>query len=265
MPVSPVPLSLHHRAVLTLFAATSCCLLMGCGTDEYQKLTDQKLSYLRHESPYRSLWPEPIKDFPNAALSLRIPRGFGAGTSYAFDASSPEPKAKTIDALDPHRVQPYFLRLPGLQRTYEGFVKVESRQLPGDMITKPLYLYIALTSTRDRKNHQITGGEVEKILRDKLVARFDKKVSPWETVELPTIDGPSATWKRLEATGDQDFFAYEENYPKPKVYPGVYLLYLRTMADYHVLLGWRCGEDVAKAIDLKSIADLTAGTVKVGE
>ena len=259
----PLPFSLKHF-LLTLTAVVG---ITGCGTSAYEKQHEARLKSLQLETPFRPLWEQPVEDFPAQNLSLRLPKIFRVGEANSLNPLNmltPDPR-RDNDVVDPYRVQPPFLKLPGHQRTYEGFIQVRGTQSL-DMVTKPYYLYIAMTGGTAKDKKPLTAQELEKQIRDKLVKQFGKKdVTPWETVEPlpPTPEGGTMTWRRIKATGEQSWVAYEYKVARYKIYPGVYVLYLYSAPDYHVLLGWRCAAEVAEAIDLDRIARICAGTVKV--
>ena len=260
---NPLSFMMNHW----LLALTAIVTITGCGTSAYEDRHAATLTYLRHETPFRPLWEKPIDDFPSQTLSLRIPKVFRAGEANSLNPQTmltPDPR-NDKEVVDPYRVQPPFLKLPGHQRTYEGFTQVRGTQSL-DMITKPFYLYIALAGSTSKDKKPLSAQEIEKQIRDKLVKQFGKKdVTQWETVDPlpPTPDGGTMTWKRITATGEQYWVAYEDKVPRYKIYPGVDVLYLNSANDRHVLLGWRCGTEVADAIRLKEIAPICAGTVKV--
>lgn len=239
----------------------------GCGTSAYEDRHSATLKYLQLETPFRPLWDKPVEDFPSPSLSLRIPKIFRTGEANSLNPMTmltPDPR-RPNDVVDPYRVQPPFLKLPGHQRTYEGFTQVRGTQSL-DMVTKPYYLYVALNTSNAKDKKPLSAQEMEKQIRDKLVKQFGKKdVTAWETVEPlpPTPDGGTMTWRRIKATGEQYWVTYEDKVGRYKIYPGVYVLYLYSTPDYHVLLGWRCSSEVAEAIGLDRIAPICAGTVKV--
>lgn len=258
---NPSPRHLKHwsLAILATMAFT------GCGTSAYEDRHSATLKYLQLETPFRPLWEKPVEDFPSQTLSLRIPKIFRTGEANSLNPMTmltPDPRNEK-DVVDSYRVQPPFLKLPGHQRTYEGFTQVRGTQSL-DMITKPYYLYIAMIESNAKDKKPLSPQEMEKQIRDKLVKQFgNKDVSQWEKVEPRTPDGGTMTWKRIAATGEQYWVTYEDKAARYKIYPGVYTLYLNSTNDRHILLGWRCAKEVAEAIRLEEIAPICAGTVKL--
>ena len=263
-----------HQLLTKILITPAATLLIvtgvsGCGSREYEDQHQATLKHLRHETPFRSLWEKPVSDLPEKKLSLRIPKFFKDGEAYVLNPSwalTADPR-RPDDIVDPNRVQPFYFELEGHQRTYEGFTQVPGRDNPNMTIYRPCYLYIAYVEKRgDKGEKSLSAAAMEKKLREELVKKFGKKdVTEWETVELPTPDGGTTTWKRLKATGEQAFFTYEDqNVAQWKADPGVYLLYLRSTPDYHVMLGWRCLPGAVDALDLNTVAAACAGTVKVG-
>jgi len=289
-------------SVWILLAAGGSIFLSGCGTAAYEKEHAKTLGHLKKETPFTPLWEKPIDDFQAKSLSLRIPKVFrqrddrpvkaevgadgslqipiGASLNEAFHVGeayalnpltmlTPDPR-RPEDIVDPYRVLPDYLRsrdmtktLYGHQRTYEGFAEVTSQQSL-DKVTRPYYLYVFFMPKEDGK--LISARELERDLRDKLIKKFGKKdVSEWETVEPPppTPSGGTMTWRRLKASGEQYWVAYEDKVARFKIDSGDLILYLHSTPDYHVVLGWRCAPNVADAILLKQVAPICAGTVKV--
>jgi len=261
----------HSRAprpTLQLLLLTVTIALTGCGTSAYEDRFKARLEHLQRETPFQPVWEQPVEDFPAKSLSLRIPKIFRADESYALNPLStvtPDPR-RPDDIVDPYRVQPSFLKLPGHQRTYEGFTQVRSAQSL-DLVVKPYYLYVAKYDKKDGKFP--SGNEMERQLREALVKQFGKKsVTDWEILDPPppTPEGSTITWKRIKATGEQYWVFYEDKVARYKIFPntpGVYELYLYSTPDYHVMLGWRYGKDVGEALGLEAIAPICAGTMKV--
>ena len=77
----------------------SISAITGCGGSQYEERFEASLTKLRHEMPFRSLWPEPIGiplsiDGENVLLQVRIPRVFDTNTkeAYALDQDTPDPR-----------------------------------------------------------------------------------------------------------------------------------------------------------------------------
>ncbi len=260
-------------AILSLMLLSAA----GCHTEQYEGKYQASLVHLQHETPFQGLWPEPVKDFRRGQLSIRLPKFFLDGEANAFEpppALSADPK-RPQDVVDPYRVMPYFLQLPGHLRTYEGFTEVQSRQ-DAQRIKKPFYLYIGMVGSKQSNDKPLTGEDLRKLLRDRLVkyAEHDDtlknvklEVGQWEDVEPKpkTPDGGEMSWKRIKATGDQAFVFYEDKVATKKLYPGMCELWVYSTPDYHVMLGWRCSQAVADTIALDKAAGPCAGSVKVGD
>jgi len=263
---------MKHTNTFNALMLLACVTLTGCGTAAYEKEQAKTLAALRLETPFTPLWDKPADDLPSKSLSLRIPKVFRPNESYVLNPLTmltPDPR-RPDDVVDPYRVLPDYLRsrdmaktLYGHQRTYEGFVQVTSQQSL-DKIVRPFYLYVFFMPKEEGK--LMSARELERDLRDKLIKKFGKKdVSEWESVEPAPVTpaGGTMTWRRLKASGEQYWAAYEDKVARYKIYSGDLVLYLHSTPDYHVVLGWRCAPNVADSILLNQIAPICAGTVKV--
>lgn len=268
----------NHRLdgiVLTLAAV----LLAGCGSSAYEAKFQATLTAQRHEAPFGELFKAYVA-FPDTNLKLRLPKLFSAdsGQCYALDKYTSDPE-KLSRPLDAYRLQPDFLHLPGHVRTYERFVPSAinprlSRQLP-------CYLYVAVTDT--------SAGSDENLrldLRTKLVEEFGeldedqpaedqdrpgvklekKGTGFWEVIEVPTPDGSTLQARKIVAYGDQTFQYYVQRDQLKDLYrPGVYMLYVYTTGQQHVLLGWRAPPDVVESIKMEELAEAVLGTIDLAE
>jgi hypothetical protein len=84
----------------------------GCGSSEYSRLVSKRLGQLRGETKFRSLFAS--SKLSGTPIQIRVPMLFR--DSYVEDSSHSQDGAK----IDPDRVQPPFLKLPGFKICYEG-------------------------------------------------------------------------------------------------------------------------------------------------
>jgi hypothetical protein len=270
-------------ATIPIALAFGCALLLqaGCGSSAYEEKFQTSLVDLKNETPFRNLFkqPTPIADSP---LSLRLPKLFEKGKpAYALDAETPDPKNKT-KPLDPERLQPRFIELPGHVRTYERFVPhIQVRKASK---ASACYCYIAVTDIESG-----SGENIEASLRKQLFAEFGesrtedakrrndppikKGVTEWEDAEVPTPTGGDSTLqlRKLVAYGNQTFHYYDPKQDvRTEIRHGKYILYLYSNArdrgnnpTQFVLIGMRAEESVANndQIELEQLGDALAGTI----
>jgi hypothetical protein len=228
----------------------------GCGTSEYNALTAKRANTLYAQAPFRSLYgPTPLDPTP---LSIRVPTVF----SKAYYPDSPHP----LDGpkINPQRVQPPFLEIPGLKVCYEGTFDLEGRRLP-------FYCYLAAVPGK--------AGDADKLaaeLQAELKKKFPSTPDGWEDVQADTQDGSYIAWKKIRVTADQSFLVQVTN-PVPTDVPGDFELWIHELPDYVVLVGWRSpssidgpipdagkGAPEPKRPDFTKMPKLTAGTLSVG-
>ena len=128
--------------LISIFAIT------GCGGSQYEERFEASLTKLRHEMPFRSLWPEPIGiplsiDGENVLLQVRIPRVFDTNTkeAYALDQDTPDPRnLNTLVNAD--RLWPDFLRFGTHLRTYEVSLNFKNRK--GENKRSAIHCYLSV-------------------------------------------------------------------------------------------------------------------------
>ena len=259
--------------------ALGCAILLqtGCGSSVYEEKFQASLDELKNEAPFRHLYDvaTPIPDTP---LSVRLPKLFD-GRASALDAKTPDPKINTRP-LNPDRLQPNFIKLPGYVRTYERFMPtIQTHD------TSACYCYIAVTDidTGSQEN-------LEADLRNKLLETFDesrtedakrrggppveKGVTEWKEIEVPTPAGGDnkLKLKKIVANGNQTFRYYDpQGDGLNKLRHGKYILYFYSNEHdrsdgqpiQFVLIGWRAEEIVAnhEEIELEKLGDAVAGTI----
>jgi hypothetical protein len=195
--------------------------LSGCGTAEYRRLMADRGDKLRTGAAFRTLFgPSQIAGTP---LKIRVPMVFGK--SYIENSAHPQDGPK----INPERVQPPFLPLPGFKLCYEG-----TGQDP-QMGKVPFYCYLAAIESRP--------GEADKLAADlqaKLKEKFKETPDAWELCDAPAPDGKSLQWKKIRVVAEQPFLVRgAENKIVSKNLPGIFELWMYSTQDYTVLVGWR--------------------------
>lgn len=247
--------------------AMSCFVaaLCGCGTSEYNRLATQRLGSARGEAKFRSLFgPTTLEHTP---IKIRVPMVFR--TSYREDSAHP------IDGeiIDPDRLQPPFLRLPGFKICYEGFCTD-----PG-VGRLPYYCYLAAVPGKP--------GDAEDLateLQAKLKEKFKDAPDEWDVVDAESPDGKAIQWKKLRVQGDQSFRFLKDQKLSHEL-PGIFEIWICEKSDYTVMVAWRApvsiqGPATGPAptslidllaaprdvkLDLSLLPGLTAGTISVDD
>jgi hypothetical protein len=166
--------------------------------------------------------------------------------------------------INPQRVQPPFLEIPGLKVCYEGTYDFEGRRLP-------FYCYLAVVPGK--------AGDADKLaaeLQAELKKKFPSTPDSWEPVQADTQDGSYIAWKKIRVTADQSFVVQVTG-AVPTDLPGDFELWIHELPDYVVLVGWRApssidgpvaepakGAPEPKTPDLTKVPKLTAGTLSTG-
>jgi len=202
-----------------LMAAISLAI-SGCGTADYNRLSNERLGELRAAAKFQGLFaPTPLDDTP---LSIRIPVEFTK--SYKPDSAYPDDG----DKIDPKRVQPPFMVIPGLKVTYE-----EAASGPNGILV-PFYCYVAAIPSKP--------GDADKLQADilaQLKETFKDGVGAWEAKDCLMISGTVLQWHMLRAVGDQPFLVKENGKKTAQNLPGIFEIWIYDSQQYIVLVGWR--------------------------
>lgn len=171
-----------------------------------------------------------------SGVSLRLPS--------VLDANS-----KSLPAADA-RAQPPFLKIPGLNYTYERMLDD-----PADA-TKfaPAYCYLGAVSTAEQKSDAVQAD-----LLKQAQAAFPGVA--WTTVQLSSPAGDSVTAKVLSLSGPQDFDNGQIGGPVAKL-DGQLDLYLYEGATHVVLIGFRAPSAQAGKYQFFEAAKVAMGTLK---
>jgi hypothetical protein len=170
----------------------------------------------------------------SVGVNLRIPK--------LFDKDS-----KSLPATEP-RANPPFMRFPGLSYAIE-------RQIDDDKgVFLPAYVHFGAIPKAEQK-------------ADALQAAIAQQVAAalpgatWADTPLKTPEGQSITFKRLQASGQQDFMNLQTN--QPVKLDGRFDLYLIDAPAHHVLIGWRSPKAQGDKYQFSAATEAAMGTVTV--
>lgn len=246
----------------------ACLLLSGCGTQEYDLLIEHRLKEYRHAEKFQVLINTPV-DLPGTPIQLRVP-GITADESQRFrllteKSRDPEYPTDPPVLVSPYRLNPPFLKIPGLRATLEAPLAGAN----GD--TVPAYCYLAAIDKK-QKDAEVPVAQIPKLIVDSLKRAFPDQNPTWrdEQCDTPEI-GKGVTWKRLSVTGKQPW-AYRgrdagdnaEETPHIHVHTGSFEVWLNdNHPDWLVLVAWRVSNVNSQLFDLNQFATLTAGTLNI--
>jgi hypothetical protein len=221
---------------------------------------NRRLAALRGEAKFRHLYA-PTR-LPDTSISLRIPMVFGK--SYQADSAHEDDGAK----INPERLQPPFLKLPGFKLCYEGVNKSPQGQFP-------FYCYLAAVPSRQGDIDTLAGqlqaqlnrafpAAPDPMNKDAAEAAAAAQAPPrWETVDAEAPTGYSVHWRKIRFQGSQPFLVKTDKVA-PQSLPGKFELWLHDAGDYIVLIAWRApdqaiGPSSASAGDASSMERMLSG------
>jgi hypothetical protein len=228
------------RETLVFLFGGALALAVGCDlTGEYEAEFKKALSSAGQRAVFdQSLHPSET-DLTDAArksvgVRLRLPK--------LFDKDS-----KSLPATEA-RATPPFMRFPGLSYALERQIDDDKGQF------MPAYVHFGAVPKADQK-------------ADALQAAIAQQVAAalpgaaWADAPLQTPDGQSITFKRLQATGPQDFMNLQTN--QPIKLDGRFDLYLIDAPAHYVLIGWRAPKAQADKYQFSTAAEAAMGTAIV--
>lgn len=246
------------------FAAPALALFLasaGCGTRHYNDLMGQRLTELRASVKFQGLYAPTA--LPGTPFTIRVP--------LEFERSYDEKSSHSDDGavIKPDRLQPPFLKLPGLKYCYEGLSKKGNDQFP-------FYCYLAAIPARP--------GDADRLadqLRAQLKRTFPDTPDTWEPKDPDTPDGLNIHWRMIRVEGEQPFYVKSGGQAAPQNLPGIFELWMHDADDFIVLVGWRTPKAIEGPSptpfndpfdrppnvqpDLSVMPFKTAGTLKVHE
>ena len=215
----------------------------GCGTSEYERRVSKGTGDLKVGMIYSAIAPTP-SEIPGTAISLRLPAFVNAQCkAYTEESADPSGQGK----VNPDRVQPPYLKLPGLRVCYE-MIGIEATGEP-----RNFYCYLAVAPA---DQPAADGKPFEESVQAQLAARFSAQPQ-WEEVKCPIQSGQTVDWKRISIKGPQKFAKtlgqeFEE-------LPGTFDLYTKEVDGQRVMIGWRFPTAVKEPI--ADTARLVAGSI----
>ena len=269
-------------------------VISGCGGSQYEKRFDASLMKLRHEKPFRSLWPDPIAiplsiDGENVLLQVRIPRVFDTNTkeAYALDQDTPDPRnPETPVSAD--RLWPNFLRFGTHLRTYEVSLNFKNRQ--GKNKRSAIHCYLSVMPRSEEVDYH---GILSKRITEQLQKAFNKNtvltkyqththpkyksgVGEWIALSVPMPDGKKREIERLQAIGNIQLASYLQpgkSETQNKTILADCLVYIVRSGKETIILSWLLPVDlavqkniavpeIAVPIDQLPVARAMAGTVQ---
>jgi len=214
-------------------------VVSGCGTSAYNDLVKDRVAQLRAEVKFQGMYAS--SQIPSSQLKLRIPMIMS--NSYSTASGHPDDGTK----INPARLQPPFLNLPGLKLTYE------TRHKTADGTRLPFYCYIASTPGKP--------GDADRLCADfqkRLKQRFPDTPDTWEAVDADSPTGFAVHWRKLRVVGEQPFFVKGGGMVEARNMPGVFELWVHEGDGQIVILGWRSpqsidGPDETKFVTLNNV------------
>jgi hypothetical protein len=237
--------SKYRLTNLALAIAATAIVAAGCGTSEYMQRVQQGLGGMKAGAVFNTLYEKP-SEIPGTPVVLRLPKFIGE--SKAFTEQSAEPNGQ--GNVKPERLQPPFLKIPGLRVCYQMATIDDSTG-----VLMPYYCYLgALPAGQPAPD----GKPIEESILAQVVSAFPN-TQPWSSIACPTPSGASIPWQSLTANGAQDFLDPSGN---PVKVDGVFRLFTSEIGGWRVLIGWRAPQGLAQRLD---VAAAVAGTVGVGQ
>lgn len=258
----------------------------GCGRADYEKRMQARLVEFRHLAKFRILNEFPTELLPGSSeLTVRMP--IKLGTRFTSDSKDPYDSNKP---LDPKRLQPPFLPLPGLIWTYEQLL----RDTKGNQLAYSMYVAA-------EKQHTDEGAEkpapLEATLLTQLKAALPElseealKKLEWKDAPCtrpepisppkPGVDPVYSTvpWRSIEVDCDQEFLGITEGGANEFFkLPGIFKLFLyehkieqanKGETRYFVIFGWRVPKvlveekKIPPEESMDYLMNLIGGTLKV--
>jgi len=237
--------SARQRTVLAVSVMFATLAAGGCGTSEYERRVKEGRELLQVGMIFSAIAPTP-SEIPGTPILLRLPTFINA-SSKAFTEDSADPRGQ--GKVDPNRVQPPFLKLPGLRVCYEMTGIEEATGEP-----RYFYCYLAVAPV-DQPGAD--GKPFEESVQAQLAAKFSAQPQ-WEEVKCPIQSGKTVDWKRITVKGPQPFLNTTGAPGSPDL-PGTFELYSKDVDGQRVIIGWRFPNSIKEPV--ADIARLVAGSI----
>ena len=211
----------------------------GCGTGAYEERLETRVKELRTSSVFRDLGP-PV-DLGDTPIRARVPMVF----------KDPLAEGAAVDdkTADPRRTKPPVINLTGYRRTYEATIDDSS----GGKL--PYYCFLAAVAEDAAK-------DPTRVWQSQLASQFPDARAGWQAVDVPTPEGNSVGWQRLQIAIPQEFYYVDSKGQASFVkMPGILVMYYRPLAGFHVVVAWRLPAGTEDNVKLSQWEKLVAGTV----
>ena len=222
--------------------SAACCLLLllcGCGTSEYERRLESRPTTSKFDELYGP------QELPGVPVSVRVPVLFKA---------SPLVEGALVDGkpIDPRRVKPSLVALPGLKLTYEAFIEdSEGGKLP-------YYCYVGALNISNNR-----GPKPENSIHNELAGRpAYESLTEWADYQGETPEGRGNDWKKVRCASEQDFMYTDKNGKQDfRQMPGVIDIFLHEEAGMLVVIAWRMPKSIEPHV--AKWEPLVAGCVSV--
>lgn len=227
-----------------------CCfvtMVFGCGKGDYEAAMQSRVTDLAFESKFiEGLQPDATEVIKDVA-ELRLP-------SYIDDRATTltkTSKTRRQVAISRNRIQPPGIDIPGFRYSYERFVDMGGRNN-----TQPLYAYFAsVPATQSLKSVQ------NKILSG---ARAISRNAGWTAENLDTPERQKIAFQKLSVKGVQDFDMDPGGGDTQKK-EGQLDFYIHSTKEHHVIVGFRCPNEVDTKENVFAVVPFAMGTLQVQE
>lgn len=195
----------------------------GCGTSAYMDRLTKGLEVVQTAAMFQVLAPAPV-EIPGTPFTYKLPT-YVDGSAKAYNEQSAEPNGQ--GPVKPERLQPPFLKLPGLKMCYEMMGRSAD-----NTFESPYYLYVAAVPAGEMASD---GKSIEDSIQAQLAAAF-KSQPQWQETNCPVQNGPMVPWRRIIVTGEQPFL---DTNGTAKPLPAIFELFTREVGDWRLMLAWR--------------------------
>jgi len=234
------------NAKLGMFAVVLLATL-GCGQGEYEAAMKNSVKDIAFDSNFLeglSLDPaEIISDVAELRLPLLI-------DDYATSLTKTS-KDNAGDRIDPRRVQPPGITIPGFRYSYEKF-----EELGGRNSEQPLYVYFGSVPGSDPIK-KVTGSMLSG-------ARKISRNVNWTEAELDTPERGKLKFQKLSVPGVQDF-EFNPKGGQIEKKKGLLEIYVHSTKEHHIIIGFRAPDAVAEKTKLFDLVPFSLGTLTVFE
>jgi hypothetical protein len=228
--------------VLLALLVAGLLVTCGCGKAEYERRVMAGVGGLR-----TSTMLGPAVQIPGTEVTVQLPAMIDAN-SKAYVEGSPEPNGAGV--VNPERLNPPFMKIPGLRVCYEAQRTDDSTKLQ-----HPIYWYVGVVGPQD----PLPGGKsIEQFTTDSIVAAFPPPAKPPVS---DTVDIAGTQWKRITLTGSRQKFMGLEG--GGQILGAVFQLLIGEVAGSKVIIAYRIPVEFVKPTNVDEVIPMVLGSVKV--